>query len=77
MVDLQGYKATSEERNFIERIEFPIFLEAVLAIMKELQSNLEETINPSILKDDFSSRTDPSFFTSIEPLLLDWSNETS
>ena len=77
MVDLQGYRATSEERNFIERIEFPIFLEAVLAIMKEPQSNLEETINPSILKDDFSSRTDPSFFTSIEPLLLDWSNETS
>ena len=29
-----------------------------------------------ILKDDFSSRTDPSLFTSIEPLLLDWSNET-
>ena len=77
MVDLQGYRATSGERNFIERIEFPIFLEAVLAIMKEPQSNLEETINPSILKDDFSSRTDPSFFTSIEPLLLDWSNETS
>ena len=77
MVDLQGYRATSGERNFIERIEFPIFLEAVLAIMKEPQSNLEEKINPSILKDDFSSRTDPSFFTSIEPLLLDWSNETS
>ena len=32
---------------------------------------------PNILKDDFSSRTDPSIFTSIEPLLLDWSNETS
>ena len=28
------------------------------------QSNLEEKINPSILKDDFSSRTDPSIFNS-------------
>ena len=26
---------------------------------------------PRILKDDFSSRTDPSIFTSAEPLLLD------
>ena len=32
---------------------------------------------PSILKGDFSSRTDPFIFTSIEPLLLDQSNETS
>ena len=32
---------------------------------------------PYILKDDFSSRTNPSIFTSIEPLLLDQSNETS
>ena len=30
---------------------------------------------PSILKDDFSSRTDPSIFTSIEPLLLDYSTK--
>ena len=27
------------------------------------QSNLEEKVNPSILKYDFSSRTDPSIFT--------------
>ena len=56
-----------------------IFLEAVLAkdIMQEPLSNLEEKVNPSILKDGFSSRTDPSIFTSIEPLLLDRSNETS
>ena len=26
----------------------------------EIQSNLEEKVNPSILQDDFSSRTDPS-----------------
>ena len=32
---------------------------------------------PNILKDDFSSRTDSSIFTSIEPLLLDQSKETS
>ena len=42
-----------------------------------VQSNLEEKVNPGILKDDFSSRTDPSIFTSMEPLLLDQSNETS
>ena len=72
-------QATSVERNFIEQIKAPIFLEAVLAIeiMKEPQSNLEEKVNPIILKDDFSSRTDPSIFTSITPVLLDWSIETS
>ena len=49
-------------RNFTERIKAPIFLEAVLAIeierLQESQSNLEEKVNPSILKDDFSPRTD-------------------
>ena len=57
----------------------PIFLKAILPIeiMKEHQSNLEEQANPSILKDDFSSRIDPPIFTSIEPLLLDHLNETS
>ena len=34
-------------------------------------------VNPSILKDDFSSRIDPSIFTSIVPVLLDQSDETS
>ena len=60
MVDLKRYRATSEERNFIERIKDPIFLEAVL----EPQSNLEES-------------NSASFFTSIAPVLLDGSNETS
>ena len=32
---------------------------------------------PSILKEDFSSRTDPSIFSSIAPVFLDQSNETS
>ena len=30
--------------------------------------NLEEKVNPSILKNDFFSKTDLSIFTSIEPL---------
>ena len=34
---------------------------------RELQSNLEEKVNPTILKDEFSSRRDPSIFTSIPP----------
>ena len=56
-----------------------MFLDAVLAIeiMQEPQSNLQEKVKPSILKDYFSSRIDPSVFTSIAPvLLLDWSVET-
>ena len=54
-------------------------MKAVLAIetMYEPQSNLEEKVNPSILKDDFSSRADPSIFTSIAPVLLVQSNETN
>ena len=36
---------------------------------EELQSNLEEKDNPSIFEDDFSSRKDPSIFTSIAPAL--------
>ena len=30
MVDLQRYRATSGEKNFLEKIKTPIFLEAVL-----------------------------------------------
>ena len=82
MVDLQRHGATSGERNFkdqIKRIKTPIFVEtaAAIEIMLEPQSNLEEKDNPNILKDDFSTRNDPSIFTSIAPVLLDQSNETS
>ena len=35
------------------------------------QPNLEKKVNPSILKGNFSSRTKPSIFTSIAPVLLD------
>ena len=73
MVDLSSHIASSGERNFIDRIKAPIFSEELLAIeiMYELQSNSEEKGNPNILEDDFSSRTDPSIFTSIAPVLLD------
>ena len=62
MADLKRYRATSGERNLIERIKAPIFLEEVLAIeiMLEPLSNLEEKVNARILKDAFSSRIDPS-----------------
>ena len=48
-----------------------------MEIIQEPQPNLEEKVNPSILKDQFSSRTDPCIFTSVEPVLLDQSNKTS
>ena len=41
------------------------------------QFNLEEKFNHSILKDDFSSMTDPSIFTAIATVLLDWSSHMS
>ena len=41
------------------------------------QFNLEEKDNASTLKDDFSSRTDPSTFTSIVTVLLHHSNKIS
>ena len=40
-------------------------------------SNLEEKINPSILKEYFFSRTEPFIFTLIAPVLLEQSNKTS
>ena len=55
------------KRNFVERIKALIFLEAVLAIeiIQEPQSNLEKKVDFSTLKDDFSSKTDPSILTSM------------
>ena len=41
------------------------------------QSNLEAKVNSSILKDDFSLRTDPFIFTSIASVFLDQSHKTS
>ena len=67
MVDLWRYRATSGEGNFIEQIKAPIFLEVLLAVevMKKPLFNLEKKVYPSIIKDDFFSRIDPSIFTSI------------
>ena len=48
-----------------------------IEIMQEPQSISEEKVNPNILKHNFSSRTNLSIFTSITPVLLHWSNETS
>ena len=56
-VDLQRYRAFSEERKFIERIKTLIFLQAVLAIeiMEDPQSNLEEKVNPSVFLERVES----------------------
>ena len=73
-------RATSGERNFIERIKVSVFLMAVLAIetTQESQINLEGKESSSILKNEFSSRTDLSTFTSIATKFLEQSNgETS
>ena len=69
-------QSNSGERNLIERIKADMEAD-LIEIIKEPQSNLEENVNPKILKDDFSSRTDPSIFTSITPVLLDRLDETS
>ena len=55
VTDLLRYRKTSEKRNFIERIEAPIFLEIDLAVetMSKPQSSLEGKDTPSIFKDDF------------------------
>ena len=44
---------------------------------KERHFKLEKIAKTGISKDDFSSTTDPSIFTSIVPVLLGKSNETS
>ena len=56
-----------------------ILLELLLGIeiIEEPQSNLEEKIYPSILKDGFSSKADPPIFTSTAPVLLERPNKTS
>ena len=64
MVDLQRQRAAWGERNFIERIKAPIFLEAVLVMEKmyEPQSNFEEKDNSSILTDGFFLKNRPIRF---------------
>ena len=52
-------------------------VDTAIKIILEPQFNLEEKDNPSIFKDYVSLRTDPSIFTSIAPMLSDWSIKTS
>ena len=53
-INLQRYRKTSGERNFIEQTRAQIFLETILAmIMLEPRQNLEKKDTPSILKDHF------------------------
>ena len=61
----------------MERIKASIFLEVVLKtdnVKAPIQFRRES--QPQLLKDDFSSRTDPSIFTSIAPVFLDSSTKT-
>ena len=66
-------RAALRERNFIEWIKTSLFLETVLA----MESKVLAMESISILKDDFSSKTDPSISISIALDLLDWSNKTT
>ena len=54
-------------------IKAPIFLVSVLVTKttEDLQSNLGEEDSPKILKEEFSSRTQPSILISIALVLLD------
>ena len=62
----------------MEGIKAPIFYGGSFSNRDNVRFliQFEEKVNPSILNDDFSSRTDPSIFTSIQPLLLDQSKST-
>ena len=68
-----GIQSNLRRKRLQEQTKVPIFLKAVLVIeiMQESQSSLEEKVNPSILKYEFSSRTDPSILTSMAQVLLD------
>ena len=75
MTDIRRSRATSGEINYVGRIKASSFLAGSFSTRDNVkaQSNWEEKVNPSILKDYFSSRADPSI---IEPVLLDRSNKT-
>lgn len=63
MADLYRQGTNSEEREFQEQIKSPILLDAVLVQFKDKAT-------PSIFKDDFTLKTDPSIFTLKVPELL-------
>ena len=66
MVDLQRYRATSEEKKFIERIKDPIFLEVVLATSKRdnvrAPTQLGRESQPQYLKILFFLKNRPIYF---------------
>ena len=76
MVELQRQRATSRERNFIERTKA---LGGSFSNRGYVRTPIQfrRARQLSILKDDFFARTDPSIFRSITPVLLDRSNEAS
>ena len=63
---------TSGERNFIKRSKALFFLATVLAI--EICKSPNPISKRKSTSDDFLSRTDPSIFTSIAPVLWEQSN---
>ena len=66
------------KRNVIERIKAPIFLEALLVIeIMEAPIQFKRESQSQHHKIWFFIRKDPTIFTSITPLFLDWSNKTS
>ena len=75
-IKLQEKKEGKDEKHtgklFRKNLQIKVL---AIEIMEEAQSNLEETGNPSILKNYFSSRTDPSIFALIASVLLDPSNK--
>ena len=79
MVDLLKIQSNLRKKKLYRTKQGSNILETTLAIeiMEEPQSNLEDKVNPSILKDDFSSRTDPFIFISVAPVLIEWSHETN
>ena len=71
-------KTNSGERNFIEQIKIPIFLEGTSSNRGSAKVPVQctgERDNPSLLKDSFFSTVDQSIFTSKAPALLE--NKTS
>ena len=67
------YRATSGKKIFHRTNQHSNVLGGTFSNKDNVRTQfiLEEKVNPSILKEDFSLRTDPFIFTSIAPVLLD------
>ena len=63
-------------RKKLHRMSQDNFLRETLSNRDNVRSPIKFTkvSQPSILKDDFFLRTDPSVFTSVTLVLLNWSN---